>query len=56
MALEAVIVDRLEHINKTTLRRLAKFMRVRRWYALRKRELIVELKWKIDPRRDCGMY
>ena len=47
-----------EHPRKLTvknLRRLAKFMRVRRWWALRKAELVKEIVWKVDPWKDCGM-
>lgn len=31
-------------------------MRIKRWYRLRRAELIEEISWELDPWRDRGMY
>lgn len=56
MALESSIIAGLAHTNEESLRRLARYLRVRMVDDLDVDELITEIKWKIDPWRDPGMY
>lgn len=50
------VVDYLHQIDTPKLRRLAKFLRVARWWQWRRENLIVRLEWKLDPWKDRGMY
>jgi hypothetical protein len=51
-----MILYRLPDVAVRNLRRLARWLKVRRWWRLWKSELVAELRWKIDPWRDEGMY
>lgn len=46
-----MLVSRLSNCKLKHLRRLARYMRIKRWYRLRRAELIEELSWEMDPWR-----
>jgi transcription termination factor Rho len=48
--------NKLEECKVKELRRLARFLKVKKYYKLNKKELIEEICWKIDPWKDLGMY
>jgi hypothetical protein len=44
-----MLIKRLPEIKTHQLRRLARYLRIKHWYRLRRIELIDEIAWKLDP-------
>lgn len=51
-----MIASRLPNCETRGLRRLAKYLRIAKWYRLKRFELIQKIWWEIEPWKDRGMY
>lgn len=51
-----MVSSRLHLAELAQLRRLAKFLRVARWWQWRRENLIDRIERKLDPWKDRGMY